>query len=84
METHSGAKEKFSDRRSKPVGSFREIRKSSGPSGKANISFSVSGPKGSGTVYVDAKKKMGEWRLKNIVLLVDADKRRVSLIRRGG
>lgn len=55
-----------------------------GPSGKANISFSVSGPKGSGTVYVDAKKVMGKWNLKNIVLLVDADKRRISLISRGG
>jgi hypothetical protein len=55
-----------------------------GPSGKANIAFSVSGPKGSGTVYVDAKKEMGEWDLKNIVLLVDADKRRINLNQRGG
>lgn len=55
-----------------------------GPSGEAKISFSVNGPKGSGTVYVDAKKEMGKWDLKNIILLVDADKKRVSLNQRGG
>ncbi len=55
-----------------------------GPSGEANISFSVNGPKGSGTVYVDAKKEMGKWNLRHIILLVDADKRRISLNQRGG
>jgi hypothetical protein len=83
VETHSGAREILGSPLQAGWFVSGETR-ISGPSGKANISFSVSGPKGSGTVYVDAKKEMGKWNLKNIVLLVDPGKRRVSLISRGG
>jgi hypothetical protein len=40
----------------------------SGSSGDANISYSVSGLKGSGTVYVVAEKKAGEWDYETMVL----------------
>lgn len=35
-----------------------------GPSGKASLSFPVSGPRGEATVYVDAVKQAGEWDLR--------------------
>jgi hypothetical protein len=40
----------------------------SGSSGDADISYSVSGPKGSGTVYVVAEKAAGEWDFKTMAL----------------
>ena len=56
--------------------------KTSGPSGEANISFTVSGPRGSGTVYAYALKRMGEWRAKNVVFHNDADNRRIVIVRK--
>jgi hypothetical protein len=56
--------------------------KTNGPSGEANISFSVSGPRGSGTVYAYALKRMGKWRAKNVVFKNDADNRRIVIVRR--
>jgi hypothetical protein len=40
----------------------------SGSSGNADISYSVSGPKGEATVYVVAEKTAGEWDFKTLVL----------------
>jgi hypothetical protein len=40
----------------------------SGSSGDADIAYSVSGPKGSGTVYVVAEKTAGEWEFKTLAL----------------
>jgi hypothetical protein len=40
----------------------------SGDSGDADIAYSVSGPKGSGTVYVVAEKTAGEWDFKTLAL----------------
>jgi hypothetical protein len=51
----------------------------SGPSGKADISFSVEGPKGSGTVYVDAVKDLGKWKFNRIELEVDKTGKRIDL-----
>jgi len=34
-----------------------------GGSGNAELTFSATGPKGSGTVYVDARRDLGVWRL---------------------
>lgn len=36
--------------------------------GSADLSFSVSGPKGSGTVYVKGKKSGGNWVITSLVL----------------
>lgn len=51
----------------------------SGPSGSANISFSVEGTKGSGTVYMDADKDLGQWKINQIVLEEDGTGRRIDL-----
>jgi hypothetical protein len=40
----------------------------SGAAGDADISYSVSGPKGSGTVCVVAEKAAGQWQSKTLVL----------------
>jgi hypothetical protein len=51
----------------------------SGPGGTASMSFSVSGPKGKGTVYYDAKKDMGQWHFERIVLEEQGSGRRIDL-----
>jgi len=38
------------------------------PTGKAAISFDVEGPKGKGTVYFDAVKDLGQWKINSLVL----------------
>jgi hypothetical protein len=37
-----------------------------GPSGSASLSISLTGPKGSGTIYVEAKKRAGTWRYETL------------------
>lgn len=59
-----------------PMGSIQV----SGPSGSANLAFSVEGPKGSGTVYVDAVKDFGQWTLNRIELEMDQTGRRINLM----
>jgi len=55
---------------------------STGPSGgHADLSFSATGPKAHGTVYVDATKSGSAWRLTRLILVVDGG-RRIDL--RGG
>lgn len=39
------------------TGSFSE----SGPSGTAEFTIAIQGPKGKGTIYVDAEKRAGKW-----------------------
>ena len=34
-----------------------------GASGESNLAIPISGPKGKGTIYVSAKKSLGQWRL---------------------
>lgn len=38
------------------------------PGGKATVSFSVEGPKGEGTVYFDAVKELGQWKINSLIL----------------
>ena len=40
----------------------------SGPDGSANLSFSVSGPAGKGTVYMEAVQNLGQWQIHRMVL----------------
>ena len=61
-----------------PWGSFSVT----GDHGQAQLSFSATGPKGSGTVYVDAVKNGGAWRLTRLDLVVADSGRRIDL--RGG
>jgi len=54
----------------------------SGDSGHAELSFSATGPKGHGTVYVDATKNGDAWRLTRLDLVLADSGRRIDL--RGG
>ena len=51
----------------------------SGPDGKADFSFSVNGSRGKGTVYVDARKDLGTWRLDRLELEVPGRAGRINL-----
>ena len=57
-------------------GNFEE----NGASGQASFSIPVSGPKGSGTVYVEARKAAGQWHYSTRVLEVEASKQRIDLL----
>ena len=48
--------------------------------GTAELSYPVSGPKGSGTVYVSAKKVEGEWVLTRVVLKMDKTGERLVIV----
>lgn len=49
----------------------------SGPSGSAMISFPVEGPDGKGTVYVDATKDLGAWKINRMELEIEGRGERV-------
>jgi hypothetical protein len=51
----------------------------SGNSGSADLSFSVTGQKAKGTVYLDATKDMGQWKANRIELEIEG--RRIDLSR---
>jgi hypothetical protein len=48
-------------------------------SGSAELSFSATGPNGSGTVYADARKDLGVWRLTRLELAIDGRDHRIDL-----
>jgi len=52
----------------------------SGNSGDADISYSVSGPKGTGTVYAVAGKEAGEWKFSTLVLELKETGERINLL----
>ncbi len=49
-------------------------------SGTADISYSVSGPNGSGTVYVTAKKVEGKWVITQLTLMMDKSEQKIVII----
>jgi len=49
------------------------------PSGKATISFGVEGSKGKGTVYFDAVKELGKWKINSLVLEEEATGKRIDI-----
>lgn len=51
----------------------------SGPNGAAHFEFSVSGPKGSGTAYVEARKSLGRWELTGMAVDDSATGNRMSI-----
>jgi len=51
-----------------------------GSSGNANLTIPISGPKGSGTIYVVAVKFADEWTFKRLVVEIDADHRKLDLL----
>src|SRR5689334_7444078 len=48
-------------------------------SGSAELSFSATGPNRSGTVYADARKDLGVWRLTRLELAIDGRDRTIDL-----
>lgn len=58
-----------------PMGSIQI----SGGDGKASLAFSAEGPKGKGTVYIEAVEAMGQWRVEQAVFEDAATKRRIDL-----
>lgn len=51
----------------------------SGPNGRASLSFSVEGPGGKGMAYVEARARLGQWRLLHLVLVPDSSGHRIDL-----
>ncbi len=47
----------------------------SGGSGRARLTIPVEGPKGSGDVYVEATKRLGQWQLQALVFQADNGER---------
>ncbi len=52
----------------------------SGSSGHAELSFPVSGPKGSGTVNLIARRYGGRWTLTRLELIVNGSGRKINLL----
>jgi Cytochrome oxidase complex assembly protein 1 len=52
----------------------------SGPSGDADLSIPLSGPKGKGTLYATARKQAGRWRYEVLEVEVEGRKDRIDLM----
>jgi hypothetical protein len=52
----------------------------SGPTGSADISIPISGPKGKGTIYVVATKSAGQWEFSTLEVEIHATGERVDLL----
>ena len=52
----------------------------SGAAGHADITYAVSGPNGSGTVYAIADKAAGEWAFSTLELRLDKNGERIDLL----
>ena len=53
----------------------------SGSSGEADFAIPVSGPQGSGTIFVVAEKSGGEWTFRTLAVKIGADSRRLNLLK---
>ncbi len=51
-----------------------------GPSGNAELAIPISGPKGSGTIYLEAHKSAGEWSFSKLVVEIKASGERIDLL----
>lgn len=52
----------------------------SGPSGTAELSIPISGPKGSATIYLEARKSAGQWSFTKLVVEIEKTNRRIDLL----
>jgi hypothetical protein len=52
----------------------------SGSSGNADLEIPISGPKGKGRVYVEAKKSTGEWSFSKLIVQIDQSNERINLL----
>ena len=51
-----------------------------GASGEANLSIPIGGPKGKGTIYVAAKKSLGQWNYSGLVFEIAKTHQRIDLL----
>jgi hypothetical protein len=51
-----------------------------GATGESNLAIPISGPKGKGTIYVSAKKSLGEWNYAGLVVEVGQTHQRIDLL----
>src|SRR5213596_666707 len=51
-----------------------------GASGESNLAIPISGPKGKGTIYVSAKKSLGQWNYSGLVVEIGQTHQRVDLL----
>ena len=51
-----------------------------GASGEANLSIPVSGPIGKGTIYVAAKKSLGQWNYSGLIVEITKTHQRIDLL----
>ena len=58
-----------------PSGSIQ----TSGPDGTASLAFSVEGPRGKGQVFVEARKRLGQWTISRMAFEEDGTGRRLDL-----
>ncbi len=63
-----------------PMGQIRV----SGPNGAASLSFSAEGPRGKGTVYLEARQALGEWTIDRMVFEDDSTRQRIDLSPQAG
>lgn len=55
----------------------------SGPSGDAELAIPVSGPKGKGTIFLEARKSAGRWSFSKLLVEVDGTTERIDLLKPG-
>ncbi len=53
----------------------------SGPTGSADLSIPISGPKNSGTLYVVAAKAAGDWQFTRLEVAVNGQPDRINLLK---
>ena len=51
-----------------------------GPSGHAELAIPVSGPKGSATVFLEARKSAGEWTFQKLIVEIEQTGARIDLL----
>jgi hypothetical protein len=51
-----------------------------GASGESNLAIPISGPKGKGTIYVSARKSLGEWNYSGLVVEIARTHQRIDLL----
>ena len=51
-----------------------------GASGEANLSIPIAGPKGKGTIYVAARKSLGQWKYSGLVFEIAKTRQRIDLL----
>jgi len=56
--------------------------KVNGAAGEANLSLPITGPKGKGTIYVAARKSLGQWNYSGLVVEIANTHRRIDLLQR--